>query len=86
MGIGGIFPTGSAVSAEVLQLIIGIYVIEILTIMGAFISRIEFGDDEIEERDTTQTLLIFGIIIYVVTLVMVMSIFGPLITAISAGV
>lgn len=86
MGISGIFPTESAVSAEVLQLIIGIYVVEVLTIMGAFISRIEFGNDEIEESSITQTLLMFGTIFYVVTLVIVMTVFNPLINAISLGV
>ncbi|MBU4245743.1 MAG: hypothetical protein KKE71_01750, partial [Nanoarchaeota archaeon] len=86
IGISGIFPTESAVSAEVLQLIIGFYIVEILTIMGAFISRIEFGSDEIEESNMTQTLLIFGIIFYVITLVLVMTMFNPLINAISMSV
>lgn len=85
LSIAGIFPAGSAVSAETLQLIIGVYVVEVLTIMGAFISRIEFGNDEIEERDTIWRLLIFGIIIYMIVLLIVMGVFTPLIEAISKG-
>ncbi|VVB59742.1 Type II secretion system (T2SS), protein F [uncultured archaeon] len=86
LSIAGIFPTGSAVAAETLQLIVGIYVVEILTIMGSFITRIEFGHDEIEEHDTTWRLLIFGMAIYTIVLLIVMAVFSPLIKAVSMGV
>ncbi len=84
--VGGLFPTGSAVAAETLQLIVGIYVVEVLLIMGKFITRIEFGNDEIEEYDTTWRLLLFGIIIYIIVLLLVMAVFSPLIAAVSGGI
>lgn len=86
LAVGGLFPTGSAVAAETLQLIVGIYVVEVLLIMGKFITRIEFGNDEIEEYDTTWRLLLFGIIIYIIVLLLVMAVFSPLIAAVSMGV
>ncbi len=85
LSIGSIFPTESAVASETLQLIVGVYVVELLAIMGIFITRIEFGHDEIEEHNTVWKLVVFGIIIYVIVLLLVMAVFTPLIAAISKG-
>ncbi len=89
-GAGGLNPAAifgdmtKVVPPEIMQLIIGIYVIEILTIMGIFITRIEFGNDQTEERDTIWRLLLFGTVIYIIVLVIVMAVFSPLINVAGA--
>lgn len=68
-----------AVPPEMLQLIVGFYVLQLLTIVGMLITRIEFGSDDIEERDTIWRIVIFGTVIYIIVLVVVMAVFSPLI-------
>lgn len=71
----------AATPPEILQLIVGIYVMEILVLLGLFINRIEVGEDKIKQNDTVWHLLLIGIVMYFVVLGMVKVLFGPLIAA-----
>ncbi|MCK5321803.1 MAG: hypothetical protein KAJ47_00910 [Candidatus Aenigmarchaeota archaeon] len=75
----GMLPTESAVDPWFLQAVVGIYVVFILVLLGKFITRINSGDNPIEERMITWRLLIVGVIVYTVVLALVNGLFGGLI-------
>lgn len=81
----GIFGAQTAVSSEFLQLIVGIYVIEILILLGIFMNRIEVGENKIRENDMIWRLLLGGVTIYIVVLIIVVTIFQPLIAGVTSG-
>ena len=79
--VGGIIPFGNAVPSEVLQLVVGIYVIEILILLAIFINRISVGYDIISEHDTIWKMVLVGVIVYVVVIGIISIVFMPLINA-----
>ena len=60
------------------QLICGIYFIETSLIIAAFISSIMYGEDEIGKRDLAAKILVFGGVIYLVSLLISYFIFYPM--------
>ena len=84
-GLGGtnplqdILPTQSAVAPWFLQLVVGIYVVEVLILLGKFITRIDSGNNPVEERDITWRIVLVGVIVYTIVLGIVNGIFGGLI-------
>ena len=70
----------SAIPSEVLQLIVGIYVIEILILLGMFANRIYAGIDYVSEHDSLWKILLGGIAVYVLVIAVVSLIFMPLIS------
>lgn len=84
VGIEGILPgIGMATPPELLQLIVGFYVIEMLVLLGMFVNRIEVGEDKIKENYTMWKILLVGTIMYTIILLLVMGIFSPLISTAS---
>ncbi len=63
----------------VLQLIVGIYVIEILILLAMFVTKISEGDSKVKQNDLAWQVLVIGIIMYLVVLTIVSVIFGGLI-------
>lgn len=80
-----IFSVDNAVPAPITQLIIGIYVIEMLVLLGMFISRINWGFDEIKEKAETWKVVIIGALIYVISFVIISNMFSSIIENIAAG-
>ncbi|MBW6462466.1 MAG: hypothetical protein K0B07_05475 [DPANN group archaeon] len=70
----------SATQPWILQLLVGIYVIEILILLSMFVIKITDGDDKIKQNDLIWHVIIIGIIMYVIVLAMVSVIFGGLIS------
>ncbi len=68
-----------AMPAELLQIVVGIYVVEILVLLAIFVTRIETGIDEIKESNNIWQFVLIGIVAYLVVLILVMSVFSPLI-------
>lgn len=80
-----LFSTSTIVPPEIMQLVVGIYVIQILVLLGMFINRIQIGDDPIREHDTIWKLVLGGFLMYIVVLAVVTLLFSPLIGSIGAG-
>ncbi len=74
---------GGAIPSELLQLVVGIYVVEVLIISGMFIARIEAGDDKVYEHDTIWKLLLVGLPMYLLIYALIMAIFGPIISTVT---
>ena len=63
------------------QLVVGIYVVEILILLAIFINRISVGYDTISENDTIWRMVLVGVIVYVVVIGIISAVFMPLINA-----
>ena len=62
----GFFELSNTIPLPVFQLIVGIYLVEIVIISTMLASKIEYGDDKIQELDSISKDLIIAIIIYFV--------------------
>lgn len=60
----GFFEMSSAIPLPLFQIVVGIYLIQITVISSVLGSKIEYGDDRINELDTIQKFLMISIIIY----------------------
>jgi hypothetical protein len=65
--------------AHTFQLIVGFYMIEVVTMIGIFRSVINFGDDPIQRKYSIGKLLLYGMIIYSIVLLVIYSSFTSLI-------
>ncbi|MBI4021272.1 MAG: type II secretion system F family protein [Candidatus Aenigmarchaeota archaeon] len=54
----------ASTSPEVFQLIIGIYVIEVIMILGMFLTKINHGNNQIIQRNMTGKMLFVALIVY----------------------
>ncbi|MCK5333467.1 MAG: hypothetical protein KAJ24_03060, partial [Candidatus Aenigmarchaeota archaeon] len=70
--------------SELLQLVVGIYVVQILIILGMFMTRIEYGDDRIKENDTIWKVVITGVTVYFIVFLLVSTVFRPLLSGIGS--
>ncbi|MFH1431976.1 MAG: hypothetical protein ABIG84_02050 [archaeon] len=64
--------------AELLQIVVGVYVVQILVLLAIFVNRIEVGVDEIRESDTIWKFVTIGTVSYIVILIIIMMVFSPL--------
>ena len=71
----------SATAPWILQLVVGIYVIEILVLLSMFITKINDGDDPIKQNDLAWHVVVIGVIMYVIVLMAVSVIFGGMISS-----
>ncbi len=60
----GFFEMSNTIPLAWFQIIVGIYLIEIVVISAVLASKIEYGDDSIQELYTVKKLLMYAIIIY----------------------
>jgi len=60
----GFFQMSNTIPLPIFQIIVGIYLIEIVIISAILASKIEFGDDKVYELDSIQRSLLISIIIY----------------------
>lgn len=60
----GFFELSNTIPLPVFQLIVGIYLIEIVIISTMLASKIEYGDDKVQELDSVSRDLIIAVIIY----------------------
>jgi RsiW-degrading membrane proteinase PrsW (M82 family) len=71
--------TETGISPEVFQLIIGIYLIEIVLILAMFLTKINHGENKTYQWNTASKMLIIGIVLYVIIALSASSMFGDLI-------
>ena len=63
--IGSIFGNAQAsVSPEIFQFIIGIYLVEVIMILGMFLTKINYGDNQIIQRNMTGKMLLVALTTY----------------------
>jgi Flp pilus assembly protein TadB len=90
MGIGdmtGIFGNmGSSTSPEMFQFIVGVYLLEVIIILGIFTSRIMHGEDKTIQWYSIGKILIVGIILYFLVAMLSTSMFGELISSALEGI
>jgi hypothetical protein len=58
------FNMEASTSPEVFQLIVGVYLIEVIIILGIFLTKISEGDNKITQWYTVGTMLIVAVVIY----------------------
>ncbi len=88
-GMGGfddILGLDSAISPELLQFVVGIYLIQLLWILGAFYTKIQYGENETVRNMFTGKILISGVVFYALTLIVVGLLFGGIVTGVTDGV
>jgi Flp pilus assembly protein TadB len=72
----------NTISPTELQLVIGIYFIELSVIMGSFIIAASYGENPVKKKYLISKILIIGIVLYIITMVMIGSVFSGLIESI----
>jgi len=80
--LGGI---DDAIPPELLQLVVGVYLIQLLFILGTFYMKIVHGEDTTYKNIFIGKVLISGMIFYSITLLLVSSLFGGVITGAAAS-
>lgn len=58
------------------QLVVGIYMIETILLLSMFLNRIEYGEDAIGLRSTIGDTLLIGTVVYVLSWIITMMVFG----------
>ncbi len=72
----------SAIPPEVLQFVVGIYLIQLLWILGTFYTKISVGENKARRNIFAGKILISGMFFYSITLLVVSLLFGGIITGI----
>lgn len=75
----------TAIPPEVLQFVVGGYLIQLLFILGTFYMKITHGENQTYKNLFVGKVLISGMILYTVSLVIVSLLFGGIISGISVG-
>jgi hypothetical protein len=74
----GFFQMSSTIPLSIFQLVVGIYLVEIVIISTILASKIEYGDDRIQMLDSIQKALFVSITVYLVVTVAVTIGFGSM--------
>lgn len=69
----------TVISPSLFQLIVGIYVMEVIIILGIFITKISHGDNKTIQWNTVGKMLIIGMFIYFLVAMLSSTMFGGLI-------
>jgi len=83
MGIFGDINT--VISPELFQLIVGIYLIEVIFILGMFTTRIGQGEDKTAIRNNVAKMMIVGVVLYFIVALGAKQVFGDLIADALSG-
>lgn len=73
-------------SPEIFQIIIGIYLIEVIWILGMFLTKINYGENKIVQRLTIGKMLIVALIMYFIVGLFSAAMFGDLIRDALSGI
>lgn len=80
-GLGMAFNTANAIPPDLLQVIVGIYIVELLTILGLFLAILEYGpEDDIAKFNSIGLTVIIGTVVYVGVTVATSMVFGGMAT------
>lgn len=70
--MGGDLP----ITAPIFQIIVGIYMIETSVLLSSFLNGIKYGNDPVGLRYSVWTILLIGIVIYIISWTVTYSVFG----------
>lgn len=73
----------AAISPEILQFVVGIYLIQLLWILGTFYTKITRGEDKTYRNMFVGKILIVGMLFYTVTLIIIGLLFGGIVGGIT---
>jgi len=80
MNISDLFAdVNSVMSPSVFQLIVGVYVMEVIIILGMFITKISHGDNKTLQWNTVGKMLLIGMFIYFLVAMTSSMMFGGMI-------
>lgn len=82
----GLWQGGASVGPDMFQLVLGIYIIETTVLLGMFINGLENGEDRVNELNMIGKMLLLAVGIYTVTLFVIYSVFGGLLSTLLLGV
>lgn len=77
--IASIFNFGSAIPPGMLQLIVGIYVLQLSALIGTFLIRLEEGENPAKRNHTIGKLLITSLVFYTLVVLIIVTVFGGII-------
>ena len=83
---GEILGSTSAITATMFQLIIGVYLLEVIIILAIFITKINRGDDKVTQWYSAGKMIIVGIIIYLLVAIGTSMLFGGMIDSALKGI
>ena len=67
---------GPPVTPWQFQLVVGLYMIETVLLLSMFLNRIEYGEDSIGLRSTIGDTLLFGTVVYILSWIITIMVFG----------
>jgi len=73
---GSFFDVANAIPAEMMQMVVGIYVIQVTVLLSMLINGVENGKDEVYRNNMIGKNLIVSIIVYSIALIMGVFLFG----------
>lgn len=76
----------SAIPPEMLQFVVGVYLIQLLYILGTFYMKIVRGDDQTFKNLFIGKIMLSGIFFYTLTVVIISLMFGGIVGEVTAGV
>ncbi|MBL7206630.1 MAG: hypothetical protein ISS36_03460 [Candidatus Aenigmarchaeota archaeon] len=86
MGLSNIFGNmESSISPELFQMIVGIYLIEVIIILSMFVTKINHGENKILQKNSIGRTLIIALIIYALVALVAGSLFGDMIESALSG-
>lgn len=74
--MGGQLP----ITPSIFQIIVGIYMVETAVLLAVFLNGVKYGEDPIGVRENIWTILLIGMIIYVISWLLTYSMFGSTIS------
>jgi hypothetical protein len=83
-GLGGLLNTQTAIPPGVMQLVVGIYIIQLAFLVGSLFVNLEEGDNMAKKRVTMGKILMSSILLYVITVMIVAGVFGGIIASIES--
>ncbi|MFB6144825.1 MAG: hypothetical protein ABEJ98_05940 [Candidatus Nanohaloarchaea archaeon] len=84
-GFGGILGNlNDAIPPEMLQLVVGVYLIQLLFILGTFYVKITEGESKTSRDLFTGKIMISGMFFYAVTLLIITLLFGGLVNSVAS--
>jgi hypothetical protein len=75
--MGGTLP----ITPAMFQIIVGIYMIETGVLLAIFLNGVKYGEDPVGKRYNIWSILLFGIIIYIISWTLTYSMFGGAISS-----
>jgi len=83
-GLGGVISGfDSAIPPELLQFVVGLYLVQLLFILGSFFTKIKKGNDPTYRSLFTGKIILSGMFFYAMTLIIVGMLFGGMVGSVS---